>query len=35
VAMDICKKNEPPVFNVEEGHYVKCWVFNDAGDTVS
>jgi oligopeptide/dipeptide ABC transporter ATP-binding protein len=35
VAMDICKKNEPPVFNVEEGHYVKCWVFKDAGDAVS
>ncbi len=35
VAMDICKKNEPPVFNVEKGHYVKCWVFKDDGDAAS
>ncbi len=35
VAMDICKKNEPPVFNFEKGHYVKCWVFKDDGDAVS
>jgi oligopeptide/dipeptide ABC transporter ATP-binding protein len=35
VAMDICKNNEPPVFKVEEGHYVKCWVFKDDGDAVS
>ncbi|HEB31015.1 MAG TPA: ABC transporter ATP-binding protein [Spirochaetes bacterium] len=34
VVMDICKKNEPPVFNVEKGHYVKCWVFKDDGDAV-
>ena len=35
VAMDICKKNEPPVFNFEKGHYVKCWIFKDDGDAAS
>ena len=35
VAMDICKKNEPPLFNIEKDHYVKCWVFKDDGDAVS
>jgi len=26
-AMDICKKEEPPVVEIAPGHYVKCWLY--------
>jgi peptide/nickel transport system ATP-binding protein len=29
VAMEMCRDNEPPVFEIEKDHYVKCWVFKD------
>jgi len=29
VAMDICKENDPPMFNIANDHYAKCWVYRD------
>lgn len=26
-AMDKCKKEEPPIIEVEKGHYVACWLY--------
>ena len=26
-AMDVCKKQEPPMIEVEPGHYVACWLY--------
>jgi peptide/nickel transport system ATP-binding protein len=26
-AMEKCKKEEPPVIEVEKGHYVACWLY--------
>jgi len=26
-AMDVCRREEPPEFEVEEGHHVKCWLY--------
>ncbi len=28
--MDICKTEEPPVFEPHEGHTVKCWLYKDS-----
>jgi oligopeptide/dipeptide ABC transporter ATP-binding protein len=25
-AMDVCRRKEPPMFKVEEGHHAKCWL---------
>ncbi len=30
-AMDICRKQEPPVVKIGEGHYTKCWLHADKG----
>ena len=26
-AMDICKRKEPPLVEIEKGHYVACWLY--------
>lgn len=26
-AMDICRKEEPPTFEIDEGHSTKCWLY--------
>jgi peptide/nickel transport system ATP-binding protein len=36
-AMDICRRSEPPVFALGDGHASKCWLHDDnavAGHTV-
>ena len=30
-AMDICRKEEPPVFTLAEGHQAKCWLHRASG----
>ena len=32
-AMDTCRKSEPPMFTIGEGHHVKCWLQEKEGNT--
>lgn len=32
LAMDICKKKEPPLIEVEKGHWVRCWLYAEKGE---
>jgi len=34
-AMDICKHKEPPMVEVEKGHFVACWLYAKEGEKVS
>ncbi|MCY0867610.1 MAG: ABC transporter ATP-binding protein [Desulfurococcus sp.] len=29
LARDICRREEPPLVEVEPGHYVKCWLYSE------
>lgn len=33
-AMDVCKTSQPPVYQVSENHFVKCWIYNQEEDGV-
>jgi len=34
-AMDICRKKAPPQFEVEDGHYAKCWLHGEEADAAA